>query len=46
VVAAHGTGWKAVHAITARMPDAAFIRKSVGTSFAFVAAPVAVPAAT
>ena len=32
VVPAHCTGWKAVHALAARMPDA-FIQNSVGTRF-------------
>jgi 7,8-dihydropterin-6-yl-methyl-4-(beta-D-ribofuranosyl)aminobenzene 5'-phosphate synthase len=34
LVPSHCTGWRAVHAIAARMPDA-FIQNSVGTRFAF-----------
>jgi 7,8-dihydropterin-6-yl-methyl-4-(beta-D-ribofuranosyl)aminobenzene 5'-phosphate synthase len=37
VVPAHCTGWKAVHAFAARMPDA-FIQNSVGTRFDFAGA--------
>ena len=36
IVPAHCTGWRAVHAIAARLPDA-FIQTSVGTTFDFVA---------
>ena len=36
VVPAHCTGWKATHAIAARMPDA-FVQSSVGTAFALEA---------
>jgi 7,8-dihydropterin-6-yl-methyl-4-(beta-D-ribofuranosyl)aminobenzene 5'-phosphate synthase len=32
VVPAHCTGWRAVHALAARRPDA-FIQNSVGTTF-------------
>jgi 7,8-dihydropterin-6-yl-methyl-4-(beta-D-ribofuranosyl)aminobenzene 5'-phosphate synthase len=32
LVPAHCTGWRAVHAMAARFPDA-FIQTSVGTSF-------------
>jgi 7,8-dihydropterin-6-yl-methyl-4-(beta-D-ribofuranosyl)aminobenzene 5'-phosphate synthase len=37
VVPAHCTGWKATHALAARLPDA-FIQTSVGTTFALAAA--------
>jgi 7,8-dihydropterin-6-yl-methyl-4-(beta-D-ribofuranosyl)aminobenzene 5'-phosphate synthase len=37
VVPAHCTGWRAVHAFAARMPEA-FIQNSVGTRYDFVAA--------
>lgn len=37
LVPAHCTGWKAVHALAARMPDA-FIQNSVGTRFDFAGA--------
>ena len=36
VVPTHCTGWRAIHAIAARFPDA-FIQNSVGTRFEFVA---------
>ena len=36
VVPCHCTGWRAIHAIAARLPDA-FIQNSVGTRFAFAA---------
>jgi 7,8-dihydropterin-6-yl-methyl-4-(beta-D-ribofuranosyl)aminobenzene 5'-phosphate synthase len=36
LVPAHCTGWRAVHAIAARFPDA-FIQNSVGTRFEFIA---------
>jgi 7,8-dihydropterin-6-yl-methyl-4-(beta-D-ribofuranosyl)aminobenzene 5'-phosphate synthase len=36
VVPAHCTGWKAVHALAAAMPDA-FLQNSVGTTFSLVA---------
>lgn len=36
IVPTHCTGWRAVHAIAARFPDA-FIQNSVGTRFEFVA---------
>jgi 7,8-dihydropterin-6-yl-methyl-4-(beta-D-ribofuranosyl)aminobenzene 5'-phosphate synthase len=38
VVPTHCTGWKAIHAIARRLPDA-FIQNSVGTSFELVANP-------
>ena len=38
VVPAHCTGWKAVHAIAARLPDA-FVPNSVGTRYELAAAP-------
>jgi 7,8-dihydropterin-6-yl-methyl-4-(beta-D-ribofuranosyl)aminobenzene 5'-phosphate synthase len=37
LVPCHCTGWRAIHAIAARFPDA-FIQNSVGTRFAFPAA--------
>jgi 7,8-dihydropterin-6-yl-methyl-4-(beta-D-ribofuranosyl)aminobenzene 5'-phosphate synthase len=37
LVPAHCTGWKATHALAARLPDA-FIQNSVGTRYEFVAA--------
>jgi 7,8-dihydropterin-6-yl-methyl-4-(beta-D-ribofuranosyl)aminobenzene 5'-phosphate synthase len=37
LVPAHCTGWKATHAIAARMPDA-FIQSAVGTTFALAGA--------
>jgi len=36
IVPTHCTGWRAIHAIAARFPDA-FIQNSVGTRFEFVA---------
>jgi 7,8-dihydropterin-6-yl-methyl-4-(beta-D-ribofuranosyl)aminobenzene 5'-phosphate synthase len=42
VVPSHCSGWKAVHAIAARMPEA-FIQNSVGTTFDLVAGPVGEP---
>jgi 7,8-dihydropterin-6-yl-methyl-4-(beta-D-ribofuranosyl)aminobenzene 5'-phosphate synthase len=38
VVPTHCTGWRAIHAIAARFPDA-FIQNSVGTRFEFAARP-------
>jgi 7,8-dihydropterin-6-yl-methyl-4-(beta-D-ribofuranosyl)aminobenzene 5'-phosphate synthase len=37
LVPAHCTGWRATHALAARLPEA-FIQNSVGTRFDFVAA--------
>ena len=37
VVPCHCTGWRAIHAIAARFPEA-FIQNSVGTRFEFTAA--------
>ena len=39
IVPTHCTGWKAVHAIAQRPPDA-FIQNSVGTTFELVGTPV------
>lgn len=36
LVPCHCTGWRAIHALAARFPDA-FIQNSVGTRFAFIA---------
>jgi 7,8-dihydropterin-6-yl-methyl-4-(beta-D-ribofuranosyl)aminobenzene 5'-phosphate synthase len=36
IVPTHCTGWRAIHAIAARFPDA-FIQNSVGTRFELVA---------
>jgi 7,8-dihydropterin-6-yl-methyl-4-(beta-D-ribofuranosyl)aminobenzene 5'-phosphate synthase len=36
LVPCHCTGWRAIHAIAARFPDA-FIQNSVGTRFEFTA---------
>lgn len=39
IVPSHCTGWRAIHAIAARFPDA-FIQNSVGTRFEFTAPPL------
>ncbi len=40
LVPSHCTGWRAIHAMAARFPDA-FIQNSVGTRFEFAAEPIA-----